>query len=219
MKFLFIFLFIFLNFSKIYADDPTQITPQNIETLKNFDNLTYQLTNKNYKSLNINKIYNFIQTNKIYKSDFSKLEINLKASAGIDDYDYKNETQRDKNFKKIYLEIEYPIFDEKTKKEKLQNIIKDNNSILKTIQQYAKYYNDFEAGKLKLEFLNLQLIRDKVQVKSGVKNLDDKLARIDKILEAKNNLIETKNLITIYKNILLNYVSNSAKFQLQNLLK
>lgn len=218
----FILLLISLHvnlFSSQKDNDPTGISKQNIQMLKEFDKISYKLTDSKIRTLPINKIYNFIQSNKIYQDDFSLLHVNLKASAGIDDYDYANERERDKNFKKFYLEIAYPIFDEKTRRDKKKQIIKDNNSILKNIQNYAKYYNEFFSSKRKLEFLRMQVIRDKIQVKSGVKYLDEKITKLDKLLELQNKIGDIRQLLQIYKNILLNYVKYESRPELEEILK
>ncbi len=206
-------------FAEDFTDkDPTGITDKDIKLLKDFDELSYKLSNSKIKVLSVNKIYQFIQQNKVYIDDFSLLHVNLKASAGIDDYDYKSERERDKNFKKIYLEVSYPIFDQKTKRERQKQIIKDDNAILKNIQQYAKYFNSYHAKKRKLEFLRFLLIRDKVQVKSGVKYLDEKIIKLDKLLEVQNQIGETRQLLEIYQNILLNYVMPEQRNNLRKIL-
>ncbi len=110
-----------ISFADFTDKNPTEITKKDIELLKDFDKLTYQLSNSKIKVLHVNKIYQFIQRNKIYIDDFSLLHVSLKASAGIDDYDYKSDRERDKKFKKIYLEVSYPIFDPKKRKAKTNN--------------------------------------------------------------------------------------------------
>ncbi len=104
------------------------------------------------------------------------------------------------------------------RKEKQKQIIKDDNLILKNIQQYAKYFNDFHSKQRELEFIKLLLVRDKAQVKSGVKYLDEKITKLDKLLELQNQIGETKQLLEIYQNILLNYVKPEYRNNLVKML-
>ena len=74
------------------------ITNEDLNLMKEFDTLAYSISDEDLKPLDINAIYSFIKVNKSYITDYDLLQIDFKASTGIDDYDYVNETERDKEY-------------------------------------------------------------------------------------------------------------------------
>lgn len=219
------FLILFVLFSFVYANDfidknASSVTKQDLELMKEFDNLAYDLSDEELKPLDITAIYNFIKLHKEYITDYSLATVDFKASAGIDNYDYENSTyKRDKEFQRASISLNYPIFDEKTRKDIKNKKMEYKFKILDEIKKYVNLRDKFIGYKRELKFNRLVQIKEKLQVKKGVKYLDDKLKTIEKILDLQNKILEVKSELVISESNLLNYVKNPYREKLKELLK
>jgi len=218
-----IIIFLFL-ISGAYADDfkdknASSVTKYDLELMHEFDNLAYDLSDVKLKSLNINKIYSFIIKYKSYIIDYNLLTIDFKVGMGTDDYDYVSDRERDKNYKNISVNLVYPIYDNKIKKEIKNKKLEYKFKILDEINKYSKLRDKLIGLERELKFKRLIQIREKLQVKKAIKYLDDKLKTIEYILKLQNDILNTKSNIISAKLRLLNYVKPSFREKLKELLK
>lgn len=186
--------------------------------MQEFDKLAYSLSDVKLKELDIKKIYNFIKLNKKYIIDYSLMTINLTASAGVDDYDYESDRERDKDYKKIGIQLKYPLYDNKIRKNIKNKELEYHSKILNQINKYTKLRDKLIALKRELQFKRLLQIREKLQVKNGIKYLDERLKTLEKILTLQNNILETKSNLEVNKFILLNFVKDNYKKDLEKIL-
>lgn len=83
---------------------------------------------------------------------------------------------------------------------------------------YAKTKDSLISNKRKLRFTRLLQIREKLQVKKGVKYLDQKIKTLEKILILQNTILDDTTTLHIYKNTLLNYVKVKHQKNLRKML-
>lgn len=214
----FLSLSIFLISSDLKDKNPSIISKSDIKLMDKFDKLAYSLSDVELKELNINKIYQYIRKYKKYIIDYSLLTVDFKASAGIDDYDYESDRQRDKEYSKIGLELKYPLYDNKIKKDINNKKIEYHSKILTQINKYTKLRDKLVALRRELKFNRLLQIREKLQVKSGVKYLDIKLKTLEKILDIQNSILEAKSDLQVNKFILLNFTKDKYQDGLEEML-
>ena len=219
---------LFLIFSLLIcftvADDyfdknPDMINKYDLELMKEFDKLVYELSDTNLKSLDINAIYIFIQRHKNYITDYSLLQIDFKAGAGIDTTDYGDKNTRKKEYTKAAVQLVYPLFDPKSKKDIKNKKLDYNFKILNDINKYAKLRDDLIAKERELKFNRLIQIKEKLQVKKAIKYLDDKLKTLEEILNLQNEILNLKSSLKVQRLVLLNYVKPSYREKLKRLLK
>lgn len=187
------------------------ITKEDMQLMKEFDTLAYSISDEDLKPLDINSIYSFIKQNKSYITDYDLLQIDFKASTGIDDYDYVNETERDKEYKKASIELVYPLYDTKSRKDIKNKKQEYNFKILDELKKYSNLRDKKLGLKRELKFNRLIQIKEKLQVKKGVKYLDDKLKTIEKILKLQNDILEVNTDLIISEKNVLNYVKKSVR--------
>ena len=126
-------LFFMLVVSSVAVDNyfdknASTITNYDLRLMEEFDKLAYDLSDVELKSLDIKTIYNYIRVHKSYITDYSLAKVDFKASTGIDDYDYVNDNERDKNYKKTSIQLTYPLFDQKSRRD-IKNKIKMGREI------------------------------------------------------------------------------------------
>ena len=202
-----------------YIDtNASEITKEDLQLMKEFDKLVYSISDVELKPLDINLIYSYIKVNKSYVTDYDLLRIDFKASTGLDDYDYVNEEERDKEYKKASIELVYPLYDSKSRKDIKNKKMEYNFKILDEIKKFANLRDKHLALKRELKFNRLIQIKEKLQVKKGVKYLDDKLKTLEKILKIQNDILDVKTELIISEKTLLNYVSSNARIRLKELL-
>ena len=95
---------------------------------------------------------------------------------------------------------------------------KDIYFICNQINKYTKLRDKLIALKRELQFKRLLQIREKLQVKNGIKYLDERLKTLEKILTLQNNILETKSNLEVNKFILLNFVKDNYKKDLEKIL-
>ncbi len=233
---IYIFLMLFGSSMFVYAGNTTfnnrsfydinssKITQRDINLLSEFDTLAYDLADNRLRSLNISKIYNYIKKHKAFIQDYSLSKLDFKMSAGRQDYDYLDDEEtggirlRDRDFKRIGIYYEYPLLDFKTRKDIVNKKLEHNLKILGAIKLYAKTKDSLISNKRKLRFTRLLQIREKLQVKKGIKYLDQKIKTLEKILILQNTILDNTTTLHIYKNTLLNYVKVKHQKNLRKLL-
>jgi len=201
-----------------FDKNASSITNYDLKLMQEFDKLAYDLSDVELKSLDVNSIYSFIKVHKNYITDYSLAKIDFKASAGIDDYDYVADKERDKNYKKTSIQLTYPLFDQKSRRDIKNKKIEYNFKILAEINKYSKLRDDLISKIRELKFNRLIQIKEKLQVKKGIKYLDDKLNTIEKILKLQNDILDIKSNLKIEKIILLNYVKPNYRDKLKEIL-
>jgi hypothetical protein len=213
-------LLCFYSVADDYFDkNASKITKYDLGLMQQFDKLIYQLSDQKLKELDIDAIYNFICLHKRYILDYSLAKVSVSASTGIDDYDYVNESERDKKYSKASIQFSYPLFDPKTTKDIKNKKIDYNFKILDEISKYNKLRNQLIAKQRKLKFNRLVQIKEKLQVKKGVIYLDEKVKTMEKILDLQNDILDIRSNLTISKANLLNYVKPSFRSKLKEMLK
>jgi len=213
-------LLCFYSVADDYFDkNASKITKYDLELMQQFDKLIYQLSDQKLKELDIDAIYNFIRLHKRYILDYSLAKVSVSASTGIDDYDYVNESERDKKYSKASIQFSYPLFDPKTTKDIKNKKIDYNFKILDEISKYNKLRNQLISKQRKLKFNRLVQIKEKLQVKKGVIYLDEKVKTMEKILDLQNDILDIRSNLIISKANLLNYVKPSFRSKLKEMLK
>ncbi len=220
IRILLLFFLINVNIFSYSLKDktPSIVSKSDLKLMQEFDKLAYSLSDVKLKELDIKKIYNFIKLNKKYIIDYSLMTINLTASAGVDDYDYESDRERDKDYKKIGIQLKYPLYDNKIRKNIKNKELEYHSKILNQINKYTKLRDKLIALKRELQFKRLLQIREKLQVKNGIKYLDERLKTLEKILTLQNNILETKSNLEVNKFILLNFVKDNYKKDLEKIL-
>ncbi len=180
-----------------FDKNASTITNYDLKLMQEFDKLAYDLSDVDLKTLDIKTIYNYIRMHKSYITDYSLAKVDFKASTGIDDYDYVNDNERDKNYKKTSIQLTYPLFDQRSRKDIKNKKIEYNFKILDEINKYTKLRDSLVAIIRELKFNRLVQIKEKLQVKKGIKYLDDKLKTIEKILKLQNDILDIKSNLII----------------------
>jgi hypothetical protein len=220
IKYLLFFIFIVKSFADNYYDNNSSlITNYDLKLMNQYDKLVYELSDTQLSPLDIDVIYNFIKIHKRYIIDYSLAKINFNAVVGVDDYDYVNDNERDKNYKKASIQFNYPLFDRKIQKDIRNKKMEYNFKILNEIKKYANLRDKKIAFMRKLKFQRLIQIKEKLQVKKGVKYLDDRLKTIEKLLNIQNDILNIQTNLLISQKILLNYVKRDYKEELKRMLK
>ncbi len=219
IKYLIVLILIVPVIASDYIDkNASEITKVDIELMKKFDNLVYSLSDESLKPLDINSIYKFIKIHKSYITDYDLLQIDFKASTGIDDYDYVNERERDKKYNKASVELTYPLYDSKTRKDIKNKKLEYNFKILDELKKFSNLRDKKIGLERELKFNRLIQIKEKLQVKKGVKYLDDKLKTLEKILDLQNSILKVKTDLIVSEKTLLNYVKKNVRNRLREML-
>jgi hypothetical protein len=200
-------------------NNASKITEYDLKLMQEFDTLAYDLSDVDLKSLDIKKIYKFIENHKSYIVDYNLLTVDFKASGGIDDYDYESDRKRDKNYKRVSVNLVYPLYDNKTRKEIKNKKLEYRFKIIDEINKYSKLRDKLISLNRELKFNRLLQIKEKLQVKRAIIYLDDKLKTIEQILKIQNDILDTKSNLISAKLRLLNYVKKQYKVKLEKLLK
>ena len=221
IKYIVLFMLISQNIiaDNYFDKDASSVTNYDLELMQKFDKLAYNLSDVELKVLDIEAIYNYIKIYKSYITDYSLAKINFKASTGIDDYDYVEDKERDKRYKKASIQLTYPLFDQKSRKDIKNKKLEFNSKILNEINKYVKLRDDLVSKKRELKFYRLVQIKEKLQVKKGIKYLDDKLKTIEKILKLQNDILSIKSNLLVAEATLLNYVKPNYRKKLKEMLK
>ena len=220
-KYILFFMLIILGLAddNFYDKNSSSVTKYDLELMKQYDKLVYELSDTQLKPLDIDSIYNFIRVHKNYIVDYSLAKVTLNSAVGVDDYDYVNDNERDKNYKRASIQLSYPIFDPKSKKDIKNKKLEYNFKILNEINKYADLRDKKIALIRKLKFQRLMQIKEKLQVKKGIKYLDDKLNTIEKILNIQNDILNIKTDLLISQKTLLSYVKPNFRAKLKEMIE
>ncbi|HIE41327.1 MAG TPA: hypothetical protein EYP80_01550, partial [Candidatus Aenigmarchaeota archaeon] len=168
--------------------------------MQEFDELVYYSSDVELKTLNINAIYNFIKKHKSYITDFSLAKVDFLADVSVVDYDFESR-ERDNRYNRVSIQFTYPLFDQKRKKEIINKNLDLNLKILNKIKEYANLRDSLISKRRELKFFRLVQIKEKLQVKKGIKYLDDRLVTIKKILILQNDILKLKSSLAIAESI------------------
>jgi len=202
-----------------YDKNSSTITKYDLKLMQQYDKLVYELSDEELKPLDIDSIYDFIRSHKSYIVDYSLAKVSLNGAIGVDDYDYVNDNERDKNYKKASIQLTYPLFDQKSRKDIKNKKLEYNFKILNEINKYADLRDKKIALNRKLRFQRLMQIKEKLQVKKGIKYLDDKLNTIEKILNLQNDILNIRTDLIVNQKTLLNYVKVEFRVKLKEMLE
>jgi len=220
IKYILVFVFVMFSFANdnYFDKNASSVSSYDLALMQKFDKLVYALSDVELKELDTKAIYNFIKLHKRYILDYSLVKVNFSASTGIDDYDYANDKQRDKQYKKASIQLSYPLIDQRSRRDIKNKKLDYNFKILDEITKYNKLRNQLIAKTRELKFNRLMQIKEKLQVKKGIKYLDDKLSTIETILKLQNDILDIKSNLTITETTLLNYVKPNYRKKLRELL-
>ena len=219
LKYISIFFFFFLSFGSDFFDkNASKITAFDLQLMQEFDELVYYSSDVELKTLNINAIYNFIKKHKSYITDFSLAKVDFLADVSVVDYDFESR-ERDNRYNRVSIQFTYPLFDQKRKKEIINKNLDLNLKILNKIKEYANLRDSLISKRRELKFFRLVQIKEKLQVKKGIKYLDDRLVTIKKILILQNDILKLKSSLAIAESLLLNYVKPEFRKELKELLR
>ena len=180
-----------------YDKNSSSVTDYDLKLMQKFDSLAYELSDTKLESLDIQPIYQFMYLHKRLIIDYSLLQIDFKASAGIDDYDYEADRERDKDYKKVGITLTYPLYDKKTIKDIKNKKLDFRFKILDEIKKYSILRDKKIALNRELKFNRLIQIKEKLQ----------------------NSILDNKSNLTNARIRLLNYVKKPYQDKLMELLK
>jgi hypothetical protein len=148
---------------------------------------------------NLSKLIEIINLEILKEKQIKDLVIDTTASADTDQ-------------SHIGLNLKYIWFDNKEKKEFIKTRLERQNALIEKARDYYLVKDLVNSLSLELEFLNLKDSRLKVRVANGIKNLDERIDLIEKILETRKELSQQKiNLETLKAFLINNLVSDIKK--------
>jgi DNA invertase Pin-like site-specific DNA recombinase len=150
-------------------------------------------------SNNFSKLIKIINLEILKEKQIKDLTIDTTASADTDQ-------------SHIGLNLKYTWFDNKEKKEFIKTRLERQNILIEKARDYYLTKDLINNLKLEIKFLNLKDTRLKVRVANGIKNLDERIELIEKILETKKELSQQKiNLESLRAFLINNLVSDIVK--------
>jgi hypothetical protein len=150
-------------------------------------------------SNNLFKLIKIINLEILKEKQIKDLTIDTTASADTDQ-------------SHIGLNLKYTWFDNKEKKEFIKTRLERQNILIEKARDYYLTKDLINNLKLEIKFLNLKDTRLKVRVQNDIKNLDERIDLIEKILETKKELSQQKiNLESLRAFLINNLVSDIVK--------
>jgi hypothetical protein len=185
-------------------------------------------------SANIGEIFSYIKKYRVYISDYSLARIDSRISS----YRVNNHYNRSSNVtsysenvgqERIQVELNYPLYDPKSRKDMVNNKLRDNQSILRYINTYFKAIDNNIANRNTIKFYKEKLQEEQSKPKNSKGYISvqfngktiiqsNEIYYAEQILSSKNKIISDIDII-IAKEQLLNLVKDNHKHQLSNLLK
>jgi len=164
IKYILFLVFMIFGFANdnYFDKNASAVTNYDLGLMQKFDTIVYELSDVKLKELDTKAIYNFIRLHKSYTLDYSLVKVNLSASAGIDDYDYANDNERDKQYKRASIQLTYPLIDQRSRRDIKNKKIDYNFKILDEITKYNKLRNQLIAKTRELKFNRLIQIKEKL---------------------------------------------------------
>ena len=170
----------------------------------------------------------------MYISDYSLARIDSRISS----YRVNNHYNRSSNVtsysenvgqERIQVELNYPLYDPKSRKDMVNNKLRDNQSILRYINTYFKAIDNNIANRNTIKFYKEKLQEEQSKPKNSKGYISvqfngktiiqsNEIYYAEQILSSKNKIISDIDII-IAKEQLLNLVKDNYRTQLSNLLE
>jgi hypothetical protein len=216
--------FLILNYllvGLLFGYEAKNITSQELKQLKTIDDEIYKLSTIDI-DIKSSEVIFFIFRNISYDLEYSRLKINLIANAKANTTDTKADdgtitTHKTNGY--VGINLSYPLFDRKEKNNRIENIIKEKNSITKDVKNYFKIKLELQELEDEVLILTQLEIRDKARKLDGVGGFNDWLKTINDIKKTKFNIGFKKLELIEARQILLNYVKPNAIMKLKKILK
>lgn len=214
-------ILIFFHFS--YAYDPSQITKEDVDSLKTFPIDIYQISNKTFK-LTPTEILEFIWKNRLIKVNplLERLQIGIVAfgggrnlSGGI--YNLESDSNLDP-YAYVGLQTRLNIIDPMESRKKIEEIRKQRIVILNLILNLQNLKIKYDSSQSKLEILLLKENRLKIRVSQGVSNLNERIQNLEEIHEISEKLSIYFLEFQAKKQQILEYVTEESKEELKKIL-
>lgn len=186
--------FLFLNLVLLNLSLKAQENTLNQEDLLRISNITnelYTLSQKQIKPDEISRIYTFIwEHRKVQiKPLLERVKVGVDGFSGLRNRPYETNAPNDlKPYTYVGGTLSFSLLDEKERRQKQQEIIKQKNEIIAMVESFIKAKHDLKILNLKLEIENLKERRLKARVIQGVENLDERIKKFDEILELKEQI-------------------------------
>ncbi len=214
-----ILLVLNFNLNAKYEDkEPARTTKEDLELLKKFNTLSYNITKYKIDTCKQNKITSLIYKNRSTKYHYNKLKVDIRGRLSNREQTTTSEGDQTRNRELISLSAIYPIFDKKTDLQIKNKKIQHKLLVIDEVAKYCKAKDKKVLLKNKLDFLYLKQIRAKTREQVGQIYLDDRLKIIENILDAKSKYLEVQRELQTYRLKLLNKIEDSHKKDLEKLL-
>ncbi len=201
------------DLKKYYDRSPAKITQKDLKILKNINRLAYDLTEEEEKDIRVDLIYNFIITHKAHREEWDKLKVTTTIDVGSRtrnpySQSYNYNPIESKQFYSAYVELTYPIWDDKTEMRIHNDRLKYNLSLIDRIREYADAYNMMLQYSNEVKFLRLKQRVWKGEELTGVKYRDEWLTLLDSLRMAKTNLRKARATVRALRVYLLNLTTD-----------
>jgi hypothetical protein len=188
------------------------------------------LANVKDSKLNIGQIFNYIKRHRVYIAESDKLSIGLNAGVNYNDIkynDFRRYNYRSRN-DSIGLQANYSLWGGSHRQREQNNLLRDNQNILRYINTYFKAIDTNIANKNTIKFYQNKLLDEQLKPKNSKGYItvqfngktiiqSNEIYYAEQILEYKNKIISDIDII-IAKEQLLNLVEDNYKNRLESLL-
>jgi hypothetical protein len=125
------------------------------------------LANVKDSKLNIGQIFNYIKRHRVYIAESDKLSIGL--NAGVNYNDTKHNDFRDYSYRNdsIGLRASYLLWDGSHRQNEQNNLLRDNQNILRFINTYFKAIDTNIANKNTIKFYQNKLLDEQLKPKNS----------------------------------------------------
>jgi hypothetical protein len=198
---------------KYYDRHPSKITKEDLSVLNKINDIAYDLSEENYKEIRVDLIYAFIVSHKAHRSEYNKLKVNSDLVVGsrtknpYSDY-YHYDPIEGKQFYSAYIELSYPLWDDKTDMRIHNDKLKYNLSLIDKIREYADSYNLMQEAEGEVKFLRMKQRVWKGEELTGVKYRDELLQLHDALRLANVKLRKARATVRALKLYLLNLTTD-----------
>ena len=176
-------MFLFLLGSFANED---KLTKEDLQKIHNLSTSLYELSQRQIQSQSVNFLYSFIwQHRKIQiKPLLERITLSFDGFSGLRNRPYATNNPDDlRPYTYSGGVLSISILDEKERRSKLEEILKQKKDLLAIIENYLLLKHQQEIIFLRLEIENLKERRLKARVIQGVENLDKRLKKFDLILD------------------------------------
>ena len=211
-------LFLFLLGSFANED---KLTKEDLQKIHNLSTSLYELSQRQIQSQSVNFLYSFIwQHRKIQiKPLLERITLSFDGFSGWRNRPYATNNPDDlRPYTYSGGVLSISILDEKERRSKLEEILKQKKDLLAIIENYLLLKHQQEIIFLRLEIENLKERRLKARVIQGVENLDERLKKFDLILDLNEQNSKLKIQVEKIKLHLLELVKPEFTQELEALL-